>query len=44
MDEILQMYEREGNPIPLDIMVRAVEVYGYLIETYYPQEDELHGE
>ena len=44
MDEILRMYEREGNPIPLDILVRAVETYGYLIETNYPQEDELDGE
>ena len=44
MDEILEMYEREGTPIPLNIMVRAVEIYGYLMETNYPLEDYLHGE
>jgi hypothetical protein len=44
MDEILRNYEDRGIPVPLDIQVRAVETYGYIIEDNYPLEDEIDGE
>lgn len=44
MDEVLRYYEDRGLLVPLDIQVRAVETYGFIIETNYPQEDYLYVE
>jgi len=44
MDEILQVYEDRGIPVPLDIQVRAVETYGYIIQDNYPLEDDIDDE
>tara|TARA_A200000159_G_scaffold38995_1_gene35527 strand:- start:2261 stop:2395 length:135 start_codon:yes stop_codon:yes gene_type:complete len=44
MEEILEFYSVAGMPVPYDIMVKAVEVYGFIIEDNYPQEDTIDGE
>ena len=44
MDEVLTYYENRGMPVPLDIQVRAVETYGYILENNYPLEDDIHDE
>ena len=44
MDEILKYLEDRGIPAPLDLQVRAAEVYGYIIENNYPLEDDIHDE
>ena len=44
MDEVLTYYENRGIPVPLDIQVRAVETYGYIIVNNYPLEDDIHDE
>jgi len=44
MEELLDLYSEAGMPVPYDIMVEAVEVYGFIIEDNYPQEDMIDGE
>lgn len=44
MEELLDFYSEAGMPVPYDIMVKAVEVYGFIIENNYPQEDIIDGE
>ena len=44
MEELLEMYEIGGMPIPLDIQVKAIETYGFIIENNYPLEDEIDDE
>tara|TARA_R100001463_G_scaffold132440_5_gene193150 strand:- start:3900 stop:4022 length:123 start_codon:yes stop_codon:yes gene_type:complete len=39
MDETLDSYEETGMPIPLDIQVEAIEIYGFILTDNYPQED-----
>jgi hypothetical protein len=44
MDELLKYYRSMGQLVPLDVQVEAVETYGFIIETNYPQEDYLYVE
>lgn len=46
MDEFLiELYELTGLPMPIDLQVKAVEQYGYILEqNNNPQEDTLDGE
>jgi|14_taG_2_1085336.scaffolds.fasta_scaffold152746_2 hypothetical protein len=44
MEDLLEFYSVAGMPVPYDIMVKAVEEYGFIIEDNYPQEDTIDGE
>lgn len=44
MEEIIEWYEIGGMPIPLDIQVKAIETYGFIIDNNYPLEDVIHEE
>ena len=45
MDEFLiELYELTGLPMPLDLQVKAVEQYGYILEQNNQEEETLDGE
>ena len=44
MEELLDFYSEAGMPVPYDLMIKAVEEYGFIIENNYPQEDMIDGE
>jgi hypothetical protein len=44
MEELLDFYSEAGMPVPYDLMIKAVEEYGFIIENNYPQEDIIDGE
>jgi hypothetical protein len=44
MEETLDYYESRGIPVPLDIQVKAIGTYGFIIENNYPLEDLMYVE
>jgi len=43
MEEILDLYDELDIPVPLDIQVKAVETYGFIIKTEN-MENHFNGE
>ena len=39
MEDTLDLLEELNIPIPIDIMVKAVESYGFILENSFEQED-----